>query len=125
MDQVSYIPEESAPLRGLAQVNQDVVRELGRRCADQKIATVDLDATIIESWKKEAKSTYEGVSGYQPMLALWAEMNVVLADEFRDGNVPAHPGAVAGGAAGFGGVAGDGGASATSAGTRPAMRRRW
>jgi hypothetical protein len=24
------------------------------------------------------------------MLALWAEMNLVLADEFRDGNVPAH-----------------------------------
>ena len=23
------------------------------------------------------------------MLAVWAELNVVLADEFRDGNVPA------------------------------------
>ncbi len=88
--QVSYIPEESAPLRALAQVNQDLVRELGRRCPDQKIATVDLDATIIESWKKEAKRTYEGTSGYQPVLALWAELNVVLADQFRDGNVPAH-----------------------------------
>jgi hypothetical protein len=87
--QVSYIPDESAALRGLAQVNQDVVRELGRRSADQKVATVDLDSTIIESWKKEAKPTYEGSTGYQPMLALWAEMNVVLADEFRDGNVPA------------------------------------
>ena len=90
VDQVSYIPEESVPLRALAQVNQDVVRELGRRCPDQKIATVDLDSTIIESWKKQAKRTYEGTSGYQPMLALWAEMNVVLADEFRDGNVPAR-----------------------------------
>jgi len=88
--QVSYIPEESAGLRALAQVNQDVVRELGRRCPDQKIATVDLDSTIIESWKKEAKRTYEGCTGYQPVLALWAEMNVVLADEFRDGNVPAQ-----------------------------------
>jgi hypothetical protein len=86
---VSYIPAENEPLRGLAQVNADVVRELGRRCPDQKIATVDLDATIIESWKREAKATYEGGSGYQPMLALWAEMNVVLADQFRDGNVPA------------------------------------
>ena len=90
LDEVSYIPAESAALRALAQVNQDVVRELGRRCADQKIATVDLDSTIIESWKKEAKRTYEGPTGYQPMLALWAEMNVVLADEFRDGNVPAQ-----------------------------------
>ena len=28
--------------------------------------------------------------GYQPVLALWAEMNVVVADEFREGNVPAQ-----------------------------------
>jgi hypothetical protein len=88
--QVSYIPEESAPLRALAQVNQDVVRELGRRCAGEKIATIDLDATIVESWKREAKVSYEGSSGYQPVLALWAEMNVVVADEFRDGNVPSQ-----------------------------------
>jgi len=88
--QVSYIAEESAPLRALAQVNQEMVQEVGRRCPDQKIATVDLDATIIESYKREAQPTYQGGSGYQPMLALWAEMNLVLADEFRDGNVPAQ-----------------------------------
>ena len=88
--QVSYIPDESAPLRALAQVNQDLVQEIGRRCADQKIATIDLDATIIESWKKQAQPTYQGGKGYQPMLAAWAEMDLVVADEFRDGNVPAH-----------------------------------
>ena len=27
------------------------MKELGRRCAGQKIATVDLDATVIERWK--------------------------------------------------------------------------
>jgi hypothetical protein len=89
-ERVSYIPEESPALQGLAQVNQDVVRELGRRCPEQKIATLDVDATVIESWKREAKPTYEGGTGYQPVLALWAEMNVVVSDEFRDGNVPAH-----------------------------------
>lgn len=88
--QVSYIAEESAPLRALAQVSQEMVQEVGKRCPDQKIATVDLDSTIIESYKREARATYQGVSGYQPMLALWAEMNLVLADEFRDGNVPAQ-----------------------------------
>jgi Transposase DDE domain group 1 len=88
--QVSYIPSESEPLRALAQVNQELVQTIGRRCADQKIATVDLDATVIESWKREAKPTYEGSTGYQPVLALWAEMDLVLADEFRDGNVGAH-----------------------------------
>jgi hypothetical protein len=88
--QVSYIPDESAPLRSLAQVNRELVEEIGQRCADQKIATIDVDATIIESWKKEAQPTYQGGKGYQPVLALWAEMDLVVADEFRDGNVPAH-----------------------------------
>lgn len=88
--QVCYIAEESGPLRALAQVNRELVQEVGRRCSDQKIATIDLDATIIESWKKEAQPTYQGISGYQPMMALWAEMDLVVADEFRDGNVPAQ-----------------------------------
>lgn len=89
-ERVSYIPAEGAALEGLARVNQDVVRELGRRYPEQRIATLDVDATLIESWKREAKLSYEGYRGYQPVLALWAEMNVVIGDEFRDGNVPAH-----------------------------------
>lgn len=86
---VAYIPGENAALSGLGQVNRDLVQEVGRRCATEKIATVDQDATIIESRKQEALRSYEGERGYQPMLAVWAEMNLVLADEFRDGNVPA------------------------------------
>ena len=87
--QVSYIPEENVRLQGLGQVNRDLVRELAKRGEPQRIATIDLDSTIIESWKKEALPTYQGGRGYQPMLAVWAEMNVILADQFRDGNVPA------------------------------------
>jgi hypothetical protein len=87
-ERVSYIPEENAALAGLGQVNREVVQELGRRCG-QTIATIAVDSTIIESYKREAKMTYEGTTGYQPMLALWAELNVVVAEEFRDGNVPA------------------------------------
>jgi hypothetical protein len=77
-------------LEGLERVNRDLIQRLGERCVDQKFATVDQDATIIESRKREAPYTYEGSRGYQPMLAVWAEMDVVLADEFRDGNVPAQ-----------------------------------
>lgn len=88
-DEIAYIPKENEALEGLGLVNRALVRELGRRCPDQRIATVDQDATIIGSRKQEALRTYEGERGYQPMLAVWAEMNVVLADEFRDGNVPA------------------------------------
>jgi len=89
LERSSYIPQESAPLAGLGEVNRDVIGIIGRRCGEQKIATVDQDSTIIESWKQQAQRTYEGCTGYQPMLALWAEMDLVLADEFRDGNVPA------------------------------------
>jgi hypothetical protein len=88
LGRTSYIPEESAALNGLAQVNVDLVRELARRCGDHKIATIDLDSTVIESWKKEAQPTYQGGKGYQPALALWAELHVIVTDQFRDGNVP-------------------------------------
>src|ERR1700719_3675998 len=87
--QISYIPKENQPLEGLGQVNTDLVGELARRGEPQKMATIDLDSTVIESWKQEAQPTYQGGRGYQPMLALWAEMNLVVGDEFRDGNVPA------------------------------------
>ena len=88
-DEEAYIPEENEALQGLGQVNRDLVQALGQRCPEQKIFTVDQDATIIESRKQEALPTYEGPRGYQPMLAVWAETDIVLADEFRDGNVPA------------------------------------
>ena len=89
-EQIAYIPEETAPLEGLGRVNRDLVQRCGERCPDQRIATVDQDATIIESHKQQALPTYEGVRGYQPMLAVWAETGLVLADQFRDGNVPAQ-----------------------------------
>ena len=118
------MPEESAALRGLAQVNQDVVRELARRCAGERIATIDMDATVIESWKREAKATNEGGHGYEPMVALCAEVNVVVAEEFRDGNVPAlkdplrvaQPACTA-----LPGTT----ENATSAGTRPVAKRNY
>ena len=88
-NEIAYIPEETEPLEGLGRVNRDLVQRVGQRVPEQRIATVDQDATIIESRNKEALPTYEGPRGYQPMLAVWAEMELVLADQFRDGNVPA------------------------------------
>ena len=40
----------------------------------------------------ERPCDYDGRTGYQPVIALWAEQDVVVADEFRDGNVPAGSG---------------------------------
>lgn len=46
----------------------------------------------MEASKRSALPTYEGYRGYQPLLVQWAETGLVLADEFRDGNVPASVG---------------------------------
>jgi len=51
--------------------------------------TLDVDAHLVEAAKQSALRTYEGFRGYQPLLVSWAETSLVLADEFRDGNVPA------------------------------------
>lgn len=93
---LAFIPMENAALAGLAAVQGELVRAIARREAaageTTSAATVDQDATIIESHKAQAKIAYDGTRGYQPMLAVWAETNLILADEFRDGNVPAQMG---------------------------------
>jgi len=93
-EQKSFILPSSQPVQGLQQVQAGMVRRIAKLYAEQgqalKIATIDQDATIIESHKQAALSHYEGGRGYQPMVALWAEADLVVADEFRDGNVPAR-----------------------------------
>ncbi len=81
------VPSESAPLQALAAANKELIDDLQCR-KPQRIATLDADGTIIASSKRAAKRTFEGDRGYQPTLVLWAEQNVVLTEEFRDGNVP-------------------------------------
>jgi hypothetical protein len=91
--QKSFIFPSSQPIRALQEVQGGLVRRIARLYQEQgqalRIATVDQDATIIESHKRAAYAHYEEGRGYQPMVAVWAEADLVLADEFRDGNVPA------------------------------------
>ena len=87
----SSVPTESAPLLGLAKANAELVLDLQCR-HPVKTATLDIDATVIACDKRAAKRAYDGNRGYQPVLALWAEQDVIVVDEFRDGNVPAGSG---------------------------------
>ena len=91
--QKSFIVPSSGPVEGLQNVQAGAVRRIAKRYAQQgqaqQIATIDQDATIIESHKAAALAHYEGGRGYQPMVAVWAEADLVVADQFRDGNVPA------------------------------------
>ncbi|MFH0811067.1 MAG: IS1380 family transposase [Pseudomonadota bacterium] len=85
------IVKESAGLLGLGKVNRHLIGHLQMR-VPQSEATVDIDASVHESHKREALWTYEGVRGYQPVIAYWAEQGVILTDQFRHGNVPAGMG---------------------------------
>lgn len=87
-DTVAYIPEETEALRALGVLNTGVVGKVQRH-SPSRAATLDLDATIIEANKQEALWTYESEKGYQPLVGVWAEQGLIVADEFRDGNVPA------------------------------------
>jgi len=87
------IPEESAPLVGLGRANRTLVAGL-QRGARVRTATLDVDATLVESHKDTATVAYDGTRGYQPVVVLWAEQDVIVHDQFRDGHVPAGCGNV-------------------------------
>ncbi len=88
---VAYIPGENAALDGLARVNTALVHAVAARGKGTR-ATLDDDATVIESHKQQAEPHYKGGRGYQPALTYWVEQDLVVCDEFRDGNVPAGMG---------------------------------
>jgi hypothetical protein len=87
--QGSFLPPESAGLTGLREVNRRVVAAYVGAVQPQREVTLDVDAHLVETAKAEAKVCYEGYKAYQPMEVVWAETGLVLADEFREGNVPA------------------------------------
>jgi hypothetical protein len=86
--QVAYIPTENAALQGLARVNTALVHQVAAQ-GKSTTATLDHDATIQESHKREARPHYKGGRGYQPTAVYWVEQDLVVADEYRDGNVGA------------------------------------
>lgn len=80
---------EGGGVGGLSRVNKAVVDKILRKDKRDHY-TLDVDATVIESWKQEAEWTYKKVKGYQPMLGFMAENGICLGYEFREGNVAAH-----------------------------------
>jgi hypothetical protein len=84
-DKKAWVPPESVGLRALETINREVVARGAARTTTR--ATIDHDGTIIEAHKREATVAYEGTRGYQPLVAVWAEEQLIVADEFRDGNV--------------------------------------
>jgi hypothetical protein len=84
----AFIPAAKEHLRGFEKVNKDFLSFVHRH-KRQDVATLDMDATLVETSKQDALFCYDGYKAYQPLSTWWAEQGVVVHTEFRDGNVPA------------------------------------
>ncbi len=97
---LSAFRTDEAPIRGrasiprsfalarFAKVNHDMIASIQKN-DPSSTATLDMDATLVETTKKEALFCYEGHKAYQPLNVYWAEQELLAHTEFRDGNVPA------------------------------------
>jgi hypothetical protein len=69
-------------------VNRDLIAWVQAK-RPEPTATLDRDATLVETHKSEALYGYQHFKAYQPLNTYWAEQGLLLHPEFRDGNVPA------------------------------------
>ena len=84
----AFIPAPNDYLSGFCQVSGDMAG-FAQRQDVHETATLDMDATLVETDKAEAEYCYKKFKAYQPLNVWWAEHEIVLHTEFRDGNVPA------------------------------------
>jgi Transposase DDE domain group 1 len=84
----AFIPTVTDGLRGLWRVNQALL-DFMQTHQPVLSATLDMDATLVETRKRDALHCYKGFKAYQPLNCWWAEQGTMLYSEFRDGNVPA------------------------------------
>jgi len=84
----AFIPAPNEHLSSLVKLNAYLIDQ-AQRLSPTEVATLDCDATLVESQAKSALFCYKGFSGFQPFNIFWAEQEMVLHSQFRDGNVPA------------------------------------
>jgi hypothetical protein len=84
----AFLPAANRYLQGLREVQRDLL-DFAQLQSPETTATLDLDATLVASTKKEARHCYKGFPAYQPLNVWWAEQELIVRSEFRDGNVGA------------------------------------
>jgi hypothetical protein len=85
--QGAFLPAESAPLAGLREPNRQVIWSYIDKMKPGEELTLDVDAHLVETTKAKAFYCYDGRKAFQPIEVEWAETGLVLAEEFRQGNV--------------------------------------
>ena len=84
----AFIPEPNANLITLMSLNQPLIACIQQQ-SPSSVATLDQDATLTNTYKRNALYCYKGFKAYQPFNTFWAEHGMLLHSEFRDGNVNA------------------------------------
>lgn len=87
-EEKAFIPASKRHLKGLYRVNRSFL-EFAQQHQPHQTATMDMDATIVETRKDQALFCYKGFPAYQPLNTYWSEHGLLVHSEFRDGNVPA------------------------------------
>ena len=68
----AFIPGASEPLLALGKINADLISFVQQN-SPSKFATIDIDATLVPTNKKEALYCYKNFKAYQPLNAWWDE----------------------------------------------------
>jgi len=89
----AYVPESNEALCGLRGMNREFVTRgfrLYQRSGRPPVtrATLEIDASYMETQKRDALACYKHFDSYSGLTVRWAEMGFAIWDEFRDGNVP-------------------------------------
>jgi hypothetical protein len=84
----AFIPAKNGHLRSLDEVNAALVAGVQRHRPHSE-ATLDIDATLQQTYKQQALYCYQGYRAYQPVNVYWAQTGLLVHSEFRDGNVAA------------------------------------
>lgn len=71
----------------LERLNKRLINRAYKSHGKPKTITLDIDATLMRSYNQEALYCYQEFKAYQPIVVYSPELDMVLAHEFRDGNV--------------------------------------
>jgi hypothetical protein len=83
----AFIPAVTEAVQGMCRANQALL-DFMLRHQPAAVATLDMDATLIETHKRDALHCSKGFKAYQPLNCWWAEQGAMLYSEFRNGSCP-------------------------------------
>jgi len=84
----AFIPAHNEQLQNLLEINS-CLTNFAQSKNPVDVATLDQDATLSATAKRNSLYCYKKFKAYQPFNTYWAEQKMLVHSEFRDGNVNA------------------------------------